>query len=164
LDVGRLPSTNDVLGNTATNCFSAASESLTRAYALQLKVSATEDDRFDPQERATAVRQMFAAVRRGDWGGVEAALNGGVFLESVDTHQNTPLIVAAQGGHADMVLDLLKSGAKVNACNEDGNTALHFAYGTSGNDRLVDILHAYGADDAAKNQRGKCCYDTLAIE
>ncbi|KAE9391467.1 ankyrin, partial [Gymnopus androsaceus JB14] len=39
-------------------------------------------------------------------------------------HKTSPLVIAAQRGHYDIVSLLLKNGANVNAQNKNGSTAL----------------------------------------
>ena len=61
-----------------------------------------------------------------------------------------PLYQAALLGNADVVEQLLKSGADVRARVRNGNTALHATFDT----RTADVLLRYGAELNAKNNDG----------
>jgi len=76
-------------------------------------------------------------------------------LESTgcDSYERTPLLLAAQNGHADSVERLLKSGASPAARTESGVTALMYA-AQRGEERLLEQLLEVGADIAAENRDG----------
>lgn len=61
-----------------------------------------------------------------------------------------PLYQAALLGNADVVEQLLKSGADVRARARNGNTALHATFDTG----IADVLLRYGAEINAKNGNG----------
>lgn len=68
-------------------------------------------------------------------------------------NQNTPIHIAAQNGHLELVKLLLDRGADVNATNAGGQTALHMA--TSYDlDAVVKVLLAAGADGEIRNKDG----------
>jgi ankyrin repeat protein len=55
-------------------------------------------------------------------------------------------MVAAQGGHAEIVKALLANGAEVNAKTTDGSTALIIAV-AHGHTEIVDFLKQHGAKE-----------------
>ena len=65
----------------------------------------------------------------------------------------TPLMLAAFRGNAEAVLNLLESGADVNARDEDGDTALMFA-AFRGHALVVALLLQYGANVYARARNG----------
>jgi len=78
---------------------------------------------------------LHTAARVGDVGRVKTLLmpgaNGEVLdvnAEAKDRKGKTPLMLAAEGGHVDVLEQLLSSGARVNdVADIDGNTCLHHA-------------------------------------
>ena len=54
----------------------------------------------------------------------------------------TPLYVAAQDGHVELVKELLKARADTSICNNDGETALHAAAGAGHADVVSELLKA----------------------
>ncbi len=66
---------------------------------------------------------------------------------------NKELIEAAEDGHTEVVKELLKKGANVNACNSSEETALMMAVKT-GNPLVVKALIDKGADVNAKDKKG----------
>ena len=58
--------------------------------------------------------------------------------------KNTPLHIAAQGGHIKMVKQILQEGAQINVRNEDNYTPLHLAT-LGGHTRTVELLLKKGA-------------------
>ena len=66
----------------------------------------------------------------------------------------TPLLLAAQSGHAQVMEPLIKGGADVNAKTSNGTTPLMFA-AAAGNARAVTLLLDRGADlNATESTRG----------
>jgi ankyrin repeat protein len=89
---------------------------------------------------------LMNACQRGDLAAVRAALDGGADIEFMDrTYPQTPLMKAARGGHADVVQELLRRGAKVNRAIDD-RTAIFDAVSGSGNVATVMALVEGGAD------------------
>lgn len=72
---------------------------------------------------------------------------------SRDENGNTPLLIAAQRGYAQMVKKLLEQGADVDARNDYGTTALMFA-SDYGHAEIVRILLDHGATVNLKDVRG----------
>lgn len=65
----------------------------------------------------------------------------------------TPLMFAVQGGHLDVVKQLLDNGANVNYKSKDGSTALHLGV-TLGCGVTVEKLLVYGAKVNMQDARG----------
>lgn len=63
------------------------------------------------------------------------------------------LIESVKQGNLSGLLELLDNGEDVNATNEQGNTALHYAIALDNAD-ITQVLLAYGADLNAANQKG----------
>jgi ankyrin repeat protein len=66
----------------------------------------------------------------------------------------TPLLFAAGRGHVDVVRLLLERGADIEARNEQGGTALHYALLPSSNEGVLDVLLDWGADASRTGLRG----------
>ena len=65
------------------------------------------------QEQAAVVERLIFA--KGD-------------VNEMDHQRKTPLLKAARhNSKVDIIQLLMKAGAKVDCCNDDGNTPLHFA-------------------------------------
>ena len=60
-------------------------------------------------------------------------------------HQSTPLIMAARGGHEEVIRVLLKAGAEVNKMVKHGMSPLHLAV-SFGHIEIVKLLLESGAD------------------
>ncbi|KAL8953964.1 MAG: hypothetical protein Q9183_007303 [Haloplaca sp. 2 TL-2023] len=56
-----------------------------------------------------------------------------------DTHGSTPLHVAVQDNHPELISMLLKAGAHVDACDDDGKTPLDYA-GAHGPEEMYQLL------------------------
>ncbi len=95
---------------------------------------------------------LMRAIRRGqdEVGGemLKALLKAGADPNFKDSSEYgwTPLIWAADLKEPEMVKTLLASGARVNATNSEGLTALHFA----GDAEVARLLIAAGADPKAR--------------
>ena len=74
---------------------------------------------------------------------IQALLSRGRALDIQDDDGNTPLIIAAEGGRADVVQMLLEHGAQRSIQNRQGLTALDAA-ATNGHDDTVRLLESTG--------------------
>ncbi|OQR87074.1 hypothetical protein ACHHYP_09567 [Achlya hypogyna] len=84
-------------------------------------------------------------------------LSGALDLASIVTSGNHPLVHAmAELGHNEILEMLLTAGAPVDAIEEDGETALHFA-ARSGNARGVELLLLAGANTDVVTPVGLLC-------
>ncbi|KAI9708018.1 MAG: Ankyrin-2 [Bogoriella megaspora] len=70
-----------------------------------------------------------------------------------DAFGQTALHIAAKIGDADMVLLLIRNGARINPDDDDGKTPLHYGV-QSGSDAVVRALLDKGADIHAKDAQG----------
>ena len=80
-------------------------------------------------------------------------MKAGADVEAQDEQGATALIVAAKGGHNNVVVELLNAGADVEAQDEGGATALIVA-AKAGHDRVISILLNRGANVEACNKDG----------
>jgi hypothetical protein len=103
-----------------------------------------------PEEEA----RFLKAIVEGNYADIEIRLKAspGLFL-CCDVHGNTPLHLAAEGGHESVVQLLLNHRANVNAKNQHGNTPLHVA-AERDHEPVVQLLISHKASVGAKNQRG----------
>ena len=69
----------------------------------------------------------------------------------------TPLLLATEEGHCNVVLELLQHGADINAYNRYRNTALHYAV-NSGNTDMVALLLDNGINIKMANNEGKTAF------
>jgi ankyrin repeat protein len=86
----------------------------------------------------------------------------GAQRDVIDKYGNTPLIsaacecaIATMNSAYQVVKILLDQGAKVNARNHDGRTALMMASGMTGGTALLELLVNNGADPKAKDHKGQ---------
>jgi ankyrin repeat protein len=90
---------------------------------------------------------IFRAVHDGVVAEVERLLDEDGRLVEAQRHEGcTPLLIAAGRGDVDVVRLLLGRGADIEASDEQGNTALHYALIPSSNEEVVEVLLDWGAD------------------
>ncbi|WP_064124964.1 ankyrin repeat domain-containing protein [Wolbachia endosymbiont of Dactylopius coccus] len=77
---------------------------------------------------------------------VEALIERGIDINTVDKDGLTPLHKAAGNAQVEVVNALIKKGANVKAVSKDGITPLHCAALSSNNKEIVEILVKEGAD------------------
>eukprot|EP00940_MAST-03C_sp_MAST-3C-sp2_P000958 g958.t1 len=112
-----------------------------------------EKDDFWEKTSQEKVKALHSAIRweKKDW---DAAITCVQLLDTPDEKNgNTAIHLAAQNGHLEILNDLIKKGANVNAKNKKGTTALHMAveydyFWTA------QALKKAGADEASKNNNG----------
>ena len=92
------------------------------------------------------VMSVYAVIGRID--GMDAMVDGRFLING-----NTPLMVAATSGDLRQTRKQLKSGAKVNAVNKFGSSALLGA-AAGGYSDIVDMLLAYQANVNAQSKNG----------
>ncbi len=83
-------------------------------------------------------------------------------MDALDIKQRTPLMYAAASNLPDAVKILVSSGCKINIKDNDGNTALHFAY-AMGSIAAASALESCGADVTISNNGGRQAFDVVGI-
>lgn len=99
-----------------------------------------------------------SAIQVADAEAVEDALSLGAPVNATDAQGNTPLHLAARGGHASLITPLIHSGAWVDEVNEEGQSPLHLA-ARAGSAQTCLILLAFAADAAKKDRQGRTPID-----
>eukprot|EP01105_Mastigella_eilhardi_P026379 TRINITY_DN7592_c0_g1_i1.p2 TRINITY_DN7592_c0_g1~~TRINITY_DN7592_c0_g1_i1.p2 ORF type:complete len:240 (+),score=79.86 TRINITY_DN7592_c0_g1_i1:25-720(+) len=93
-------------------------------------------------------------ARDGDLEHLKQVLDSGsVHVDDTDAEGRTPLLWAADSGHADVVRELLKRGANVNHQDNEGQSALHYAV-TCGEAEVKQLLLENGIDTSLKDADG----------
>jgi ankyrin repeat protein len=85
-----------------------------------------------------------AAVEAGTLREVTALLDKGANVDATDDFDRTPLMMAALGGHREIVKNLIDAGAELDATAKYGQTALQFAR-QGGHEEIVTLLVNAGA-------------------
>ena len=85
-------------------------------------------------------------------------------LEVRGGNGNSLLMTAAQVGSKRIVKDLAKAGANLDATNDEGNTAAHFAFLYGFNDLGYYMVDVLGCDDGMENGQGLDCYAMVGGE
>ncbi|MFZ0565176.1 MAG: ankyrin repeat domain-containing protein [Chlamydiales bacterium] len=93
------------------------------------------------------------AVVEGDLAKIRACGDRGDDVQVPTKHNLTLLHLAAMGNSADVIHLLFDYPVDINATDEIGNTALHYA-ATNPNGALFDRLIMKGADPLARNSKG----------
>ena len=121
---------------------------------------------------------LFRATRSTDVTLIKLLVEKGANPSVKTKDQSTPLMVAAglgaprggdeevtegagRGDPLEVVKIFLEAGADVNAVNEQGNTAIHYA-AQGGRNRIIEFLASKGAKLDMKNKAGKTPLDLAA--
>jgi ankyrin repeat protein len=78
-----------------------------------------------------------------------------LLTRGADIEKDNPLMYAAGGGDVKMIKLLLDRGAKINAVDNDGDTALAAAVSRRASPEVVQALLSAGARANVKNKRGE---------
>ena len=104
-----------------------------------------------------AQERLWEAAKSGDTAEIERALADGADIEALDTRKSRSgrraLSWAAWFNHPEAIRVLLKRGAKIDAENTTGFTALHHA-AEAGSLEAANLLLASGADPMHRNRSG----------
>jgi hypothetical protein len=84
-----------------------------------------------------------------------------VDINVCNSQENSLLHTACQNGHLDIVRILCRKGIHINAQNNKGDTAMHFARYYD-YDEIFRYLRQQRADDALRNLAGETCYEKVA--
>lgn len=79
---------------------------------------------------------------------------------SADSSGLSPLMLASENGHIEIINLLLDKGANINHGDQNGDTALHHA-AYNNMKKSVDVLLSRGASKKIKNIEGKTYHDLL---
>lgn len=82
---------------------------------------------------------------------IDQLLQRGAHVDAVDQHRRTPLLYAAQRGHASLVLKLLEHSASAMFTTAEGSTCLHLTSSCS----VAEYLVTFGADPNALDMAGR---------
>lgn len=96
----------------------------------------------------------------GDLAGVERLLDGGVPVDFIENgrYNDSPLQVAARGGHLAVVQLLLARGANVNHCDNDGFSPVSAATAAR-KWAVAECLAEHGGDFQHYDATGRCGLD-----
>ncbi|MEO6580340.1 MAG: serine hydrolase, partial [Sphingomicrobium sp.] len=113
---------------------------------------------LNPSLEAGGQDALWDAASDGDAAAAKAAIRAGANVNALDTRSSRngrfPLNWAAFNDHADTVLLLLRSGARIDAQNLSGFTALHHA-AERGSLKAAQALIDAGANRSLRNANGE---------
>lgn len=134
------------------------SDSFSEDAEVVMKTGSQRTTIDDEEHRAV---QLVSWCRHNKCLELAEALSSGVNVNFVDSVGNTPLLVACQNGHVNVVKLLLNHGADINCSNLKGNGVLHFCFAYGFAD-LAIFLISQGADEFKLNNDGMTCYEGLS--
>src|SRR5215207_447089 len=111
-----------------------------------------------PMREENHERLLLEAAEAGDLQQareIVRARAGSVNLNCRDEAGDTPLILAARGGHEELARFLLSAGAEMDAANRDGDNALIAASQRPGNTAVLKLLMGRGAGIDGRNLSGR---------
>lgn len=118
----------------------------------------------DDQNIDTSHEIVFSQARHGRLKRLEESLRHGFDANAEDEYGNSLLMVAVQNRHIKIVELLLRHGALLNHTNNNGNTALHFAFAYDTSGLLPQFLLEHGANDSIENMNGLSPYDGIGAD
>ena len=119
--------------------------------AVNMMAGVTDDD----------VEDIFSYARHGRCDDMERLLDRGIPINIRDKYGNTLLTIACQNGNKRIAKAVLRRGADINARNFKGNTPLHYCFHYGYGDSLGQYLISKGADQYARNNEGRICWDGI---
>ncbi|KLO80962.1 Uncharacterized protein LW93_9210 [Fusarium fujikuroi] len=136
--------------------YSALYAAVRKDHASCVKSILERHARYDTKAQHYQRRQwtLLLATEDGSKDVVNMLLGCGVDVETGAFHGRTPLAVAAQHDHADIVRLLLDWGADPRARDNCGATALNITMRSHGNRTIIKNLLDKGASIEAKDRRG----------
>ena len=99
------------------------------------------------------MNEILDASYFGEIEDIRASLDNGVDVNTTDRDRNTPLHMAALGGHADCIELLIERKANVGTVNSGGNTSLLLAV-TTAPPECIELLLKAGAPVNSRNNTG----------
>jgi hypothetical protein len=103
---------------------------------------------------------LLDAIRMDEADKVTRALNNGADINRANSAGDTPLYVASEIGHVEVVRILLENGADINRAESNGQTPLMIAV-DSGHLEVVEVLLEYGANLNAETNDGDTAFDMV---
>lgn len=130
----------------------AAPSSKKPATVLDANLSEVSLVAVEAKERDDA---LLKAAETGDLPAVKKLLKEGAHVDALNTDGWSPLIFAAQGGHAEVAHLLMEKGADVNrrSTTEIGSIPLSFATGGGSLELMADLVK-HGADVNGQGRNG----------
>ena len=111
-----------------------------------------------PALSASDIESIFSKIRHNRYDAIADMLASKSFqVEIKDEFGNTPIILAAQNNNKKLIKLFLKHSGNINAANNLGNTALHYACLLK-YDEVGACLRKYGARSDIRNKNGDICY------
>jgi uncharacterized protein len=112
---------------------------------------------------ADPAAELFSAIMSGDSARAQAALSGGIDVNTKNPHGATFLMAAASKGNVEIVKHLLGKGAKPNEKTSIGVTALMLA-ALNDHAEVVKLLLAKGADANIREKGGQTAFQMAALK
>lgn len=121
-------------------------------YALRVDLMKLESGQATSEASESPEQALFSAIQNHDVQKVKALVNGKkVNINARDSVRKTPLIVAAELGHDDIVGILMGAGANIDAVDQQGQTALSRAIAANQFSTFKKLLSA-NADQTQASQ------------
>jgi ankyrin repeat protein len=158
LEKGANPTQQDTTGCTPLHCAATAGHVDVSRLLLAAQRGGAKLTRVVDNERRTA---LHGAASGGYPATVQLLLDGGALpvIDVRDAEGHTPLRLAVEKQHLDVVLCLVKRGADVNVVNKKGRTVLHLAM-YDGNVAIIKALfEAENVDPTIKDGKGLTAWD-----
>ncbi len=130
--------------DTSEETWSCLSDDETIFGQASMEDSFSDSDKIFSCDRYTN-EEFHEAVDKGDEATTALLLELGAQVDGKDTDGGTPLMIASEYGHSNLVEILLKAGAEVNLADKHGFTSLIEAL-VNDHAQIVELLLKAGAD------------------